>query len=346
MINIEKTETTNLPGKELFIVTSSPHISGNVTVSKIMWTVSACLAPAGIVSIYLFGLRAVFVILLSIAGAMGAEYAWQRFTKRKITIKDGSAFLTGLLLAYNLSPSVDWWIPLLGSAFAIIIVKQFFGGLGMNVFNPALAARAFLQVSWRDEMSTWIKPVLGSGLDKVTCATPLSMVKHGQMSLFSHEFSSTPELFWKLFLGVHGGCIGETCSILLILGGIYLILKKYVDWQIPAAFIGATLLFVLFFGGNRGNLPAVSALILHLFSGGLILGAFFMATDYVTSPSTLAGRIVFGAGCGLITGIIRIWGSDPEGVCYAILIMNALTPIIDDRLRPRPYGQGKEKMKQ
>jgi electron transport complex protein RnfD len=330
------------PPPRRYMVASSPHVTGSESISKIMWTVSACLAPAALAGVYIFGPRALIVIILGILGAVGSEYAWQKLTKRKITISDGSAFLTGLLLAMNLPPGSAWWMPLIGSAFAIIVAKQFFGGLGMNIFNPALVARGFMLASWPQEMTTWASPVLGFSFDLTTSATPLDMVKQGRVEMFQKEFPNMGVMLNKLLWGVQGGCIGETCAILLILGGAFLIFKKYIDWQIPAAYVGTLALFVLAFGAGKCGLDHTATVLFHMFSGGLMLGAFFMATDYVTCPATLKGRVIFAVGCGLLTGIIRLWGGYPEGVCYSILIMNAFTPLIDDKTRPCVYGVRKE----
>ncbi|MFP4497784.1 MAG: RnfABCDGE type electron transport complex subunit D [Vulcanimicrobiota bacterium] len=328
---------------EKYNVSSSPHIFGKDSVSKIMWTVNICLAPAGLASIYIFGMRAFFIIFLSILGAVGAEYLWQRATHKPITIKDGSAFLTGLLLAYNLPPTVSWWLPLLGSAFAIIIVKQFFGGLGMNIFNPALAARGFLLASWPQEMTTWAKPIMGFSIDLTTSATPLDMLKRSRDSealieQFRDNLPNAGAMLKRLVLGFHGGSLGETCALLLLIGAIYLIAKKYIDWQIPAVYIGTVIVLSLVFKFGRGYLDVLETIIFSTFSGGLILGAFYMATDYVTCPATVKGRMIFAAGCGIITFVIRMWGGYPEGVCYSILVMNAFVPLIDDYVKPEVYG--------
>lgn len=350
----KKKSAVELPG-ERFAVTSSPHVLGKESTSKIMWTVSACLAPAGLAGIYLFGLKAFFIIFFCILGAVGAEYAWQKLMKQKITIADGSAFLTGLLLAYNLPPNVEWWLPIVGGAFAVIIVKQVFGGLGNNIFNPALAARGFLMASWPVQMTTWTAPVYGffkKITDADTTATPLNLVKMavedpGKLKEFEAIFSqdgvfTNAIMFKRLLLGMRGGCIGETCAVLLILGALYLIYKKYIDWQIPAVYIGTVAVLSLLFGGGRGGMEPVTFMIFNIFSGGLILGAFYMATDYVSIPSTVKGRMIFALGCGVIAWVIRMWGGLPEGVCYSILIMNAFTPMIDDKVRPRVYGFKKE----
>lgn len=330
--------------RESYLVTSSPHIFGKDTVSKIMWTVTACLALPGIFSIYIFGIRAFFIIALGIIGAVGAEFVWQKLNHKKVTIADGSAFLTGLLLAFNLPPTSEWWMPLVGSAFAIIIVKQFFGGLGMNIFNPALAARGFLVASWPQQMSTWAKPVRDFfAVDLVTKATPLDLIKRSAenpqlLDEFRESFPNGMVMLKEFLLGFRGGCVGETCALLLILGGLYLIWKKYIDWQIPVTYIATVGVFAIIFGREPFNGQVLPTLIFHIFSGGLILGAFFMATDYVTTPSTVKGRVIFALGCGILTGVIRMWGGFPEGVCYSILIMNGFVPIIDNKTRPRVYG--------
>lgn len=347
--------------EEQYVVSSSPHIFGKDSVSKIMWTVSACLAPAGIAGIYIFGIRVLAIILVSILGAIAAEYAWQKITGKPVTIKDGSAFLTGLLLAYNLPPSVPLWLPLVGSFFAIIIVKQLFGGLGFNIFNPALAARGFLLASWPRQMTTWWQPRYwqpAKGLlswDGITKATPLFLMKDlmndGKVEGFKEfiaRFPSIGKFIWALLWGNRGGCLGETCAILLILGGLYLIYKKYIDWQIPVAYIGtvAVLLPIFYsFGKNANIMDIPTTVIFSTLTGGLMLGAFYMATDYVTTPSTVRGRIIFAIGCGVLTTIIRRWGGFPEGVCYSILIMNAFTPLIDAKVRTKVYGIFKKKEK-
>lgn len=327
--------------KERYLVSSSPHIYGKDNVSKIMWTVSICLAPAGLYGIYLFGIQALLAMISCIAGAVGAEYAWQKLTGKKVTIKDGSAFLTGLLLAYNLPPSVPLWLPFVGGFFAIIIVKQFFGGLGYNIFNPALAARGFLLASWPQQMTTWWKPgAWRLPIDARTAATPLALMKENKIAEFL-EGLSDKGIFSTMFFGGRGGSIGEMCAFLLLLGGIYLIIKKYIDWQIPAAFIGTVAVLMPVFygiGGQVNPMDLFSTVIFSIFSGGLILGAFYMATDYVTCPATVKGRIIFAIGCGVLTSVIRRWGGLPEGVCYSILIMNAFVPLIDDKVKTSVYG--------
>ncbi|MCD4784962.1 MAG: RnfABCDGE type electron transport complex subunit D [Candidatus Eremiobacteraeota bacterium] len=347
--------------EEQYVVSSSPHMFGKDSVSKIMWTVSACLAPAGLAGIYIFGIRVLAIILVSILGAVAAEYAWQKITGKPVTIKDGSAFLTGLLIAYNLSPSIPLWLPLVGSFFAIIIVKQLFGGLGFNIFNPALAARGFLLASWPQQMTTWWQPRYWQpakslmAWDGITKATPLFLMKDlmndGKVQGFKEfiaRFPTIGKFVWALLWGNRGGCLGETCAILLVLGGLYLIYKKYIDWQVPVAFIGtvAVLLPIFYSLGKNANIMDIPmTVIFSTLTGGLILGAFYMATDYVTTPSTVRGRVIFAIGCGVLTSIIRRWGGLPEGVCYSILIMNAFTPLIDAKVRTKVYGIFKKKEK-
>lgn len=306
-----------------FIVSTSPHLHKDESVSKIMWLVVASLVPAGIAGVFIFGLSALWVISLGIISALITEGILQLLTKRKISVLDGSAFLTGLLLAYNLPPKVPFWLPIAGSFFAIAVGKQIFGGLGQNIFNPALVGRVFLMASWPKYMTNFTKPF---HYDAVTSATPLALLKEGKIVDVS---------YLDLFLGNRGGCIGEVCVLALLLGALFLFLKGYISWHIPITYIVTTAAFTYIFGAN--SLFSADWLF-HILSGGLILGAFFMATDYVTSPLTRRGQVVFGLGCGLITAIIRLWGGYPEGVSYAILMMNAATPIIDRYTKSRIYG--------
>lgn len=299
-----------------FIVTSAPHLKDKKDTSQIMRDVFISLIPALIASIYFFRLQAVKVISLSILSAVGSEYLWQKLTHREITINDWSAVVTGLLLAFVLPPSIPWWIAILGGIVAIILGKQIFGGLGYNIFNPALIARAVLLASWPQQMSTWISPING-----VTTATPLNIVKEGlPLSLPTNL---------EMFIGQRAGCLGEISIIALILGAIYLLAKKIISLHIPLSYL---LTVVVFCGILKQDI------IFNLLAGGLILGAFFMATDYVTSPITKKGKIIFGIGCGIITMLIRWQGGFPEGVCYAILIMNMFTPLIDKYTKPRVFG--------
>ncbi len=303
-------------------VSDSPHLHSKESVSKTMWMVAVSLMPAGAAGVFIFGISALWVIVLGIISALATEGILQKISKKKITILDGSAFLTGLLLAYNLPPKVPFWLPIAGSFFAIFIGKYVFGGLGKNIFNPALVGRAFLMASWPKHMTTFTQP-----FDAITSATPLAMLKEGKLL---EKIS-----YLDLFLGKRGGCIGEVCILALLIGAAFILIKGYISWHIPLTYIFTTGLLTYIFG------PAglfSGDWLFHILSGGLLLGAFFMATDYVTSPLTRKGQVIFGIGCGLITAIIRLWGGYPEGASYAILIMNAFVPLVDRHIRPRIYG--------
>jgi Na+-translocating ferredoxin:NAD+ oxidoreductase subunit D len=312
------------------IVSNSPHIHKPESVKRIMWSVTLSLIPAGIAGVFIFGRSALEVILLGVASAMVTEFILQSIFRQKITIFDGSAFLTGLLLAYNLPPKVPFWIPITGSFFAIAIGKQVFGGLGQNIFNPALVGRVFLMASWPKYMTAFTIPLQYDG---VTSATPLMLLKENKPVLDVN--------YLDLFLGNRGGCIGEVCVLALLAGAVFLLVRGYISWHIPVSYIATTAVFMWIFGSK--NLFA-GDWVFHVLSGGLILGAFFMATDYVTSPLTAKGQIIFAVGCGLLTAIIRLWGGYPEGVSYAILIMNATTPFIDRYSKTTMYGTTKIKM--
>lgn len=313
-------------GKNNFIVSPSPHLHKQESVNKIMWQVALSLLPAGIAGVIIFGPSALRLIILAVISAVITEGALQIFAKKRLTVIDGSAFLTGLLLAYNLPPGVPFWLPILGSFFAIFIGKYVFGGLGQNIFNPALAGRAFLLASWPKYMTTFIQPF---GYDAITSATPLALLKKGN---WLENIS-----YLDLFLGKRGGCIGEVSIVALLLGAIFLLLRGYISWHIPLTYICTVGLFTYIFGVR---VLFSGDWLLHILSGGLMLGAFFMATDYVTSPLSRRAQVIFGIGCGLITAVIRLWGGYPEGVCYAILMMNAFVPLLDRHVRPRIYGTG------
>jgi len=312
-------------------VSISPHIRDSVSIPKIMYSVIGALCPAWIAGIYFFGPRAAWLTVLSIAAAVLTEWIIQKLRKMPISVGDGSAILTGMLLAFNLPPGVSWWIPVVGSAFAIGIGKQVFGGLGYTPMNPALLGRAFLLASWPVQMTTkWLVPRGGtlSGIDGVSSSTPLTLLKeaHKATDLLSRLPSSYADLFW----GRVGGCLGETSAIMLLIGAAYLIYKGYVDWRIPSGYIGTVIVLTGLFGGGPP--------LFHVFAGGLILGAFFMATDMVTSPITPVGKWIFGIGCGILTVLIRRVGGYPEGVSYSILLMNLTVPIIDRFTRPKVFG--------
>lgn len=318
-------------------LSSSPHIHSGETTERIMRLVIYALLPATLVSLYFFGLPALKVLLICTLGCVAFEALANKLLKQPLSIKDGSGALTGLLLALNLPPSSSWWIALFGAAIAILIGKMIYGGLGYNPFNPALVARVVLLISFPVQMTSWTAPApLGKGIDAVTAATPLGEMKMAVM--LTGKLPEAVNSGWlDYFTGNMAGCLGEGSAIALLLGGLFLIYKKVISWHIPASFIGTTLvvsgLFWLADPSKYAN-P-----LFHLLTGGLILGAFFMATDMVTSPVTTKGMLIFGFGCGLLTILIRLFGGYPEGVSFAILLMNACTPLIDRSCRPKIYGQ-------
>lgn len=321
--------------QEAFYISSSPHVHEGDSIPKIMWTVTAALLPAAVWGVYVFGLRAGWVSLLAIAAAMLAEAGVQRLRGRPVSVKDGAAALTGLLLALNLPASSPWWLVVLGSFIAILLGKQVFGGLGQNPFNPALIARVVLLISFPVQMTTWLSPG-GYLADAVTSATALGEAKAA--ALFSGSVGSVAQgiNLTDLILGFQRGCIGEVSAVCLLAGAGLLLWKRIITWDIPVGFIASTLLITAVAWGVSPEQylnPAV-----HLFSGGLLLGAFFMATDMVTSPLTSKGRWIFGIGCGVLTAVIRLWGGYPEGVSFSILLMNACVPLIDRWTKPRKFG--------
>ncbi|MCR8744016.1 RnfABCDGE type electron transport complex subunit D [Romboutsia lituseburensis] len=314
-------------------VSSSPHISSNESVPKIMWNVNLALAPATIFGVVYFKTSAFIVILVSIICAVLSEYLVQKIRKQPITIYDGSAFLTGLLLALCMPPNIPAYMIGIGSAIAIIIAKHSMGGLGQNIFNPAHIGRAAIMVSWPVAMTTWTS--LTTKVDVVTTATPLNILKMQGYDNLIQTFGSQINLYQSLFLGTRNGCIGETSTILILLGGAYLIYKRYINWQIPVVMIGTVGILTWTFG-PKGLFTGDP--LFHMMAGGLVIGAFFMATDMVTIPITKKGQLVFAFGAGVITTIIRLQGGYPEGVCYSILLMNALTPLIDRFTKPTKFG--------
>ncbi len=321
------------------ILSSSPHVHSGESIAKTMHTVIMTLFPASLVGIYYFGLPALMVLVLAIVSCLAVEAAAQKAMKKKITIYDGSAALTGILLAMNLPPSSPWWLVVLGSVIAVGMGKQIYGGLGYNPFNPALVARVVLLISFPVQMTTWTepKPILSGG-DAVTGATPLGLLKDGLMK--DGNINAIKDVSeGALFLGNAGGSLGEVSAIALLLGAAYLFYKGYITWHIPVSFMGTAFIFSGIFwliDPTRYADPAF-----HILAGGMVLGAFFMATDYVTSPMTPKGMLIFGFGCGLITMIIRLWGGYPEGVSFAILLMNSATPLIDRYTVPKRFGAEK-----
>jgi electron transport complex protein RnfD len=326
------------------IVSASPHIRDIDNIPRIMWAVVFSLVPAGIAGIFTFGYYCLYVIFLSCITAVVTEACVLSLRRLPVvnSIKDGSALVTGILLAYTLPPSAPWYIPVVGSFFAIAIVKHTFGGLGNNVWNPALAARAFLQVAYPVAInSDWRMVPHGVGnlvyniartdpegklVDAVTRATPLAK-----------EAGAETYHFIQLLVGNVPGCIGETSVIALLLGGVYLIYKRYINWYVPIYYIATVFVLVLILPA-RVVTPWANNPFYHIFAGGLFLGAFFMATDMVTSPLTKRGLIIFAVGAGVLTVLIRFYSGYPEGVCYSILLMNTATPLIDRFTKPKLYG--------
>ncbi len=301
-------------------VGSSPHLKGKDTTQRIMLDVIIALVPALIMSIVYFGISALLLTVVCVVTAVLAEYLSRKVMKRNNTVSDLSAVVTGLLLALNLPSTLPLWMGAFGSVVAIVVVKQFFGGLGQNFVNPAISARIILMLCFAGAMTNWVTP-----FDGVTSATPLSTLSGGEGTL--------PKL-WQMFIGFRGGSMGETCSLALILGGLYLVIRKVISPVIPLTFIGTVFACSLFKGFEFA--------LYSILSGGLMLGAIFMATDYVTSPITKLGKVIYGIACGFITVLIRFWGALPEGVSYAILLMNILTPHIDNLTLPKPFGFKKE----
>ena len=306
----------------LLNISSSPHVRDKSSTKSIMWDVFLALMPAAIFGIYNFSVKprdinAILLIVVCIATCVLTEYIWQKAMKLPLTVSDGSAAVTGLLLALNLSSTFPIWMAIIGSVFAIIIVKQLFGGLGQNFMNPALGARCFLMVSFAGQMTSFT-------YDGVTGATPLAQIKMG---------TGTPKLL-DMFLGTTGGTIGETSVVALLIGAAYLVARKVISLRIPVTYIVTFAIFAILFGQHD-----IMYLAKELCGGGLILGAFFMATDYVTSPITPKGQIVFGIILGVLTGVFRIFGASAEGVSYAIIISNLLVPLIERATIPVPFGK-------
>ncbi len=329
-------------GSTKLIVSIGPHMRTEESTARIMWTVSGALLPATLMSVYYFGLRAVWVVLVSILAAVVSEALFQRGLKKEVTISDGSAFLTGLLIALNVPSSVPLYIPAIGSFVAIVITKHLFGGLGYNIFNPVLIGRAFVLISFPKLMTTYYEPVANVlGMDAKTTATPLGILKEEGMARLLEQFHTKAALYRDLLIGNRAGSLGETATILLLLGGVFLLLKRYITWHVPLTFIGTTALLTWIFGGKGGLMTGDP--IFHMISGGLILGAFFMATDYVTGPSVRSAQIVFGISCGALTALIRLKGGYPEGVMFAILLMNCFAPLLDRSMRSRVFGKAEAK---
>ncbi len=324
-----------------YILSGSPHVHDKQDVKKIMWGVVYALIPAWLVSIYFFGIQALFITLIAVASCLMFEYLFQKFIfkSNELSILDGSAVITGLLLAFNVPSSLPWWQMVIGSLVAIGVAKMSFGGLGKNPFNPALVGRVFLLISFPVDMTTWpkVSPLSTSLTDVVTGPTSLGIVKEGLMKgeHLSQLMNNVPS-YTDMFVGNIGGSLGEISALAIILGGIYMLYKKIITWHIPTSYI----LTVFIFTGILWliNPEMYADPVFHLLAGGLMLGAIFMATDMVTSPVNSKAQLIFGIGCGVLTVLIRIWGAYPEGVSFAILIMNAATPLLNNMVKPKRFG--------
>jgi len=340
MSDEEKKETA----VQKLIVSSSPHAHSGASVRGIMLDVIIAMIPAMAASVFYFGMDAVRLLVACVAACAAVEFACRKLMGRDKGIGDLSAVVTGILLAFNLPPSLPTWMAVVGSVIAIGIAKQVFGGIGYNPFNPALVGRVALLISFPVAMTTWSEWLIPApvGIDAVSTATPLGLLKTSLGAGKGMPFVFDSNTAWQFFMGHMNGCIGETSAFALILGGIYLLWRRCISWHVPAFYIGtvAACALVLRLASPGTNMPVP----FHLLSGGLMLGAIFMATDMVTSPITKKGMAVFGIGCGLLTIIIRKWGGYPEGVSFAILIMNSITPLINRFTRPRIFGfRGKTK---
>ena len=359
---IEKNTGVRLPTGSDLVLSVSPHLTTSDNVRRLMFKVLLALVPACAAGVWFFGVRALAVIALTVIFCVGAEALWCRLAGKPVaaTVSDGSAALTGVLLALNLPPGVPFWIPLVGAFLAIWLGKQVFGGLGNNPFNPALVARVGLLIALPAAMTAW-SPARGmmsapehalffapsdspaARLDGVTCATPLGVVgtmpKQLQSDLMAEghfRAVDNDDMLRHYFLGEQGGCIGETSALAILIGGLLLIAFRLINWRVPVCYIGTVAVFT---GLVNHFLPGVTpSPLFHILTGGLMLGAFFMATDMVTSPITPSGGVVFAIGCGILTSVIRIWGNYPEGVSFSILFMNALVPLIDRWCGLRPFG--------
>ncbi len=366
-----KTKPDAEPERRQLVVSHWPHLRRPDTVSTVMWSVVAALLPAAIWSGYVFGIRAYMHIGLGMATAVGTEALIQRLLGKRITVSDGSAAVTGLLVAFCLPAQAPWYVPVVAAFVAIGIAKHCFGGLGANIWNPALVGRAFVHVSFSQAMNPSVYPVLESGhftadvgtyagyvarggalpagVDAVTSASPMKLMQdiaHGYIEDAADVIQDGLPSLWDMFLGHIGGNIGETSALLLVAGAAYLIYKGWVRWQVPVAYLGVVAVGALLFAllgveGLAGPVLAGRYVLSHLFGGGLMLGALYMATDMVTSPLTNKGLWTFGAGCGVLTILIRLFGGYPEAVCYSILLMNTAVPLIDRWTANRIFGHGK-----
>lgn len=333
------------------IATSSPHIRGSETTQGIMKDVIIAMLPALVYACVNFGLRALTLTAVSVAGCVFFEWLYRKLMKKPQSIQDLSCVVTGMLLAFVCPVQLPYWMILIGDAFAIILVKQLFGGIGKNFVNPALAGRAVLLASYAGTMTSWVDPavnkaaVIGPNVDIVTAATPLAYMKGTDPAALAESFGNLTGTYsvGQMFMGQIGGSLGEVSALMLIIGGVYLIWRKVINWQTPVAYIG-TVAVLTFLFPKAGS--SMDWMLYSIFGGGLMLGAFFMATDYATSPVTKKGQVIFGVGCGLFTVLIRYFGSYNEGVCYSIMVMNLFVPFIDKYTKPVRFGVQKSDKKE
>ncbi|MCG6552286.1 MAG: RnfABCDGE type electron transport complex subunit D [Candidatus Magnetominusculus sp. LBB02] len=328
--------------QDKLIISVSPHIGSEESVPRIMWTVSASLLPALAMGIYYFGPKALVVTALCLIGSLASEWFVQKMAGKEITLSDGSAFLTGILLGMNMPSTVPFYIPIVSAFVAVAITKQLFGGLGYNIFNPALVGRAFALITWTRSMTTWAVPDAAfAAVNAKTTATPLGILKEEGMGKLLEVFGDKLSLYKELIIGHRAGSLGETSMIAILIGAAFLVYRRYISLRIPLSFLATVAVGAWIFGGKGGLFTGDP--IVHLFSGGLMLGAFYMATDYVTCPTVRSGQIVFGIGCGFLTILIRLKAGYPEGVMFAILIMNCFAPLIDRSFRTHVFGAKKAK---
>lgn len=328
----------------LWRVSVSPHVKSGESVEKIMWTVVACLIPPLIMSVFVFGIQTLIITAVSVASCVAAEAISQKALGRKVTIRDGSAVITGMLLAFIIPPGVSYLLPVLGAVFAIYIGKHILGGIGYNIFNPALLGRAFLLATFPVAMtSAWLPPLQDAAIftyftgsvDAVSAATPLAVMKEQGMEAFTAMFGQGQSLYTSFFIGMKPGSIGETSGFLIILGGAFLLYKRYITWHIPVSVL-ATIAGLTWIFGGEGYFAGDP--LLAILSGGAMLGAFYMANDYVTSPTNKTSQLVYGVGIGALTVLIRLKGGYPEGICYAILLMNPMSPVLDGWFKPKRFA--------
>lgn len=317
---------------EKYIVSSSPHIHRDESISSIMLDVIIALVPATVAGVYLYGFRSALIVLTAVLASVISEALYQKLAGKQITIKDLSAVVTGLLIALNMPPTIPVWMVCIGSIFAIVVVKQLYGGIGKNFVNPALAARCFMLIAWAGAMTNFVEPF--AGMDAVSSATPLAILKGVS--------EGTLPTLKNAVLGIKAGTIGETSGVMILIGAAYLFIRRIINWRIPTAYIGVFAVLVFLFGKERMD---ITYTLYHIFTGGLLLGAFFMATDYTTSPTSPAGQLIFGAGCGILTFLIRMFGGYPEGVSFSILLMNVVSPLIERFIRTKKFGEVSENVR-